>query len=796
MKLSEQWLREWVNPQATIEQIADRLVMGGLELEIEPAVSEIPRGVVVGRIVSIAPHPNAERLRVCEVDVGAADKATIVCGAANARAGMVAPVALPGARLPGGMEIKASALRGVESGGMLCSASELGLAEKSEGLLELDPDARPGTSIEQHLALDDRILNLEITPNRGDCLSVIGLAREVAALFGVNMTRPRNKQAVVVGVHRHAVEVESAADCPAYAGRVVYGLNARARTPDAMRERLRRSGIRSIHPLVDITNYVMLEMGQPMHAFDGARLSGTVRVRRARAGETLTLLNDQGVELNHGELLICDDSGPVALAGVMGGASTAVSPSTSRVFFESACFAMNVVAGTGRRHKLASDALYRFERGVDPDLQRAALERATELTAQICGGEAGPITYSGRSQSEPVRVRLRQARLNKLLGQEIAARDVEALLARLGIGTRHEVGGTWTAQIPSWRYDLRIEADLIEEVARLYGYERIVARPYAARLAPGRPSETRRSPGALKSTLVARGWQEVISLAFADRAVQQRIDPHAEAIALDNPIADNLALMRSTLWCGLVDAWRYNHARQATRLRLFEAGVCFDRADGEIRETPRIAGLASGPALAEQWGAAARATDFYDLKAEVSALFARPDTLRFEARPHPALHPGRAARIFVDADPAGWIGELHPALVSELDLPAPALVFELDWAALRAAELPRSQALSEFPASRRDLALVVPEAIRFQQLREVVREAAPATLREVFAFDVYHGDSLGTTFRSIALGLIFQDYSRTLTDMEIDAAMAGIQAEVAARLGATMRGREAGERGS
>lgn len=788
MKLSEQWLREWVNPSATIEQIADRLVMGGLELEIEPAVAELPRGVVVGRIVSLVQHPNAERLRVCEVDVGKPARSSIVCGAANAAAGMVVPVALPGARLPGGLEIKVSALRGVESGGMLCSASELGLAEKSEGLLELDPDALLGTPIEQHLSLDDKILNLEITPNRGDCLSVVGLAREVAALFGVNMTRPRSKQAVVVGVHRHSVEVENVVDCSAYAGRVMYGLNARARTPDAMRERLRRSGIRSIHPLVDITNYVMLELGQPMHAFDGARLSGTVRVRRAKAGEKLTLLNDQALELNHGELLICDDSGPIALAGVMGGASTAVSSSSSRVFFESACFAMNAVAGTGRRHKLSSDALYRFERGVDPDMQRAALERATELTEQLCGGEAGPITYSGRSQSEPVRIRLRQGRLNQLIGQDIAPKDVEALLARLSISTRNEVGGVWIAQPPSWRYDLRIEADLIEEVARLYGYDRITAKPYAASLAPGRPRETVRSAAVVKGTLVARGWQEVISLAFADRALQQALNPAVEAIALDNPIADNLAMMRSTLWCGLLDAWRYNHARQASRLRLFEFGVCFARVDGAIVETQRLAGLAAGLALPEQWGAATRPSDFYDLKADVAALFGRLDGILVQAAAHPALHPGRSAQVLRDGLHAGWIGELHPALVAALGLPSTALVFELDWSALRETDLPLAGPLSEFPASRRDLALVVPEAVSLQALREAVRASAPPTLREVFAFDVYRGENLGTTFKSMALGLIFQDYSRTLTDKEIDSAMASIQGQVAAKLGASVRG--------
>ncbi|HKY90388.1 MAG TPA: phenylalanine--tRNA ligase subunit beta, partial [Nevskiaceae bacterium] len=478
MKLSELWLREWVNPQASIEEIADRLLMGGLELEIEPAVATMPQGVVVGRIVSIAPHPNAERLRVCEVDAGAKGHPTIVCGAANARVGMVAPVALPGARLPGGLEIKVSALRGVESSGMLCSASELLLADKSDGLLELDADARAGTPLEQHLKLDDRVLNLELTPNRGDCLSVVGLAREVAALFGVQMTRPRVKPAVVVGEHRFGVELENLADCANYAGRVVYGLSGKARTPDAMRERLRRSGIRTIQPVVDITNYVMMELGQPMHAFDATRLKGTVRVRRAKAGETLTLLNDQAVTLDNRELLICDDTGPIALAGVMGGAGTAVSASSTRIFYESACFAMHAVAGTGRRHKIASDALYRFERGVDPDLQRAALERATELTEQLCGGEAGPITHAGRPASEPVRVSLRHARLKSLLGHDIAANEVEGSLARLGITTRQAAGGSWSALIPSHRYDLRIEPDLIEEVARLYGYDRIPAKPY------------------------------------------------------------------------------------------------------------------------------------------------------------------------------------------------------------------------------------------------------------------------------------------------------------------------------
>lgn len=786
MKLSELWLREWVNPAATVEEIADRLLMGGLELEIEPAVPNAPSGVFVGRIVSIAPHPNAEKLRVCEVDVGVKGQPTIVCGAANARAGMVAPVALPGAKLPGGLEIKVSALRGVESSGMLCSASELGLAEKSEGLMELDSDARPGTPIEQHLRFDDKILNLELTPNRGDCLSVVGLAREVAALYGVQMTRPRVKQAVVVGEHRFNVELESQADCPSYAGRVCYGLSGKARTPDAMRERLRRSGIRAIHPVVDITNYVMMELGQPMHAFDATRLKGTVRVRRAKAGERLVLLNDQEVVLENRELLITDETGPIALAGVMGGAGTAVSASSTRIFYESACFAMNAVAGTGRRHKIASDALYRFERGVDPELQRTALERATELTAQICGGEAGPVTHAGRTNADPVRVSLRHARLKQLLGHDIAPKDVESLLTRLGISTRSEVGGSWSALIPSHRYDLRIEPDLIEEVARLYGYDRIPARPYAAQMAPSRPSERVRTLAWAKSFIAARGWQEIVWVAFADPAVQAVLAPHVAPIPVDNPIADNLAQMRSTLWCGLVSAWKHNQARQVPRARLFEAGVCFDRPDSASppRETPRIAGLAAGPALPEQWSAKARATDFYDVKRDVEALV--PGAL-FEAAGHPALHPGRSARVSVGGRAVGWIGELHPQAVRSLDLGSAPIVFELDWDLIRSSALPAPKAVPEFPQSRRDLALVVPESVSAQALGDAARRAGPSWLTQVVVFDVYRSESLGTTFKSVALGLIFQESSRTLTVEEIDAAEAAIRAALAREVGASVR---------
>ncbi|HSW14032.1 MAG TPA: phenylalanine--tRNA ligase subunit beta [Solimonas sp.] len=788
MKLSENWLREWVNPPAAINEIADRLVMGGLELEIDPVLADLPQGVVVGRITKAERHPQADRLQVCEVDVGQPQKLQIVCGAANARAGMNAPCAVVGAKLPDGMEIKQAQLRGVDSFGMLCSAKELGLAEKSEGLLELDADAKPGTPIEQYLGLKDNILNLEITPNRGDCLSVLGLARELSALYAIPMKRPNFPQGVVVGHTQLKVEIEDLQSCPHYTGRVITRINPKALTPDWMRERLRRAGLRCIHPVVDITNYVMLELGQPMHAFDSGKISGNVRVRRARAGEQLKLLNGEALEFNHGELLIADDHGPLALAGVMGGEESGVAIRTTGIFLESACFAPTAVAGTARRHKLGSDSSYRFERGVDPNLQRMALERATQLILQICGGEVHPVVTAGRPPAEPVSVRLRQTRLNQLLGHEIGEKEVEQLLSRLGITTRHEIGGAWIARVPSYRYDLRIEPDLIEEVARLYGYDRIPAKGYAARLAPGRPREGQRSLKRVQDVLVARGWQEIVSLAFTDPKLLQRLAPEAKAVPLDNPMAEQISVMRSSLWPGLVQAWLYNRQRQQSRLRLFESGVAFEDIDGAIRETPRLAGLAVGNAVPEQWSSPARPMDFYDLKDDVVALFGSAAAeYRFDKATHPALHPGQSARILRGETPAGWIGALHPSLVRELDLPQAPLLFELDWPVIRDVAVPQAQPLSEFPSSRRDLALVVPEAVSAEALNACIRGAGEHLLQKVFIFDIYRGKNLPDACKSVALGLIFNDYSRTLTLEEIDAAVAGITAHLMRELGAVIR---------
>ncbi|HVT34570.1 MAG TPA: phenylalanine--tRNA ligase subunit beta [Nevskiaceae bacterium] len=784
MKLSYNWLREWAAVPATASELTARITLAGLESEAEPMTGEIPSKVVVGLIVKAEKLPQADRLQICEVDVGSGTNLQIVCGAPNARAGLHAPCALAGARLPGGTEIKQGRIRGVESHGMLCSAKELGLSDRSEGLLELDSDSKTGTPIEQYLSFNDDILNLEFTPNRGDAVSVQGLAREVAAIYNLQLKRPNMLAPVVVGHTQYKVEIEDLADCPLYSGRVVSKLNPKARTPDWMREKLRRSGIRAISPVVDVTNYVMLELGQPLHAFDTTKLSGAVRVRRARDGESLTLLNGETVQLGARDLVIAHDKGVLGLAGVMGGQDSGVNETTTSVFLESACFSPLAVAGTGRRHKISSDALYRFERGVDPGAQRAALDRATQLLLQISGGEVHPVSQTGRAP-EQVTVRLRHARVKQLLGHDIPAKEIEALLARLSITVRQESGGAWTARVPSFRTDLRIEADLIEEIARIYGYDRIPAQPYRAALAPEPQPERLRRLDALRDTLVARGWQEAVTLSFVEPRVQQLITPDVAGIALDNPLAEQLAVMRTSLWPGLIAAWLYNQQRQQKRTRLFEVGVCFADVNGAVIETPRIAGLAAGEAVSEQWGMPTRATDFHDIKGDAAALL--PADCEFVAAAHPALHPGRSARVLRNGAHAGWIGALHPAVAAKLDLPESPFLFELDWTAIREVALPHANTPSEFPSSRRDLAVVVPEVVTAQQLSTLARRVGGNSLQKVIVFDIYRGKALGDGFKSVAFGLIFNDYSRTLNVEEIDAAVAAITQALSTELQAAIR---------
>jgi phenylalanyl-tRNA synthetase beta chain len=787
MKLSTSWVKEWAPLRAGADKIAEKLTLAGLETLAEPAGETLSDTVVVGLIREVKPHPNADKLRVCSVDAGGGKALSIVCGAPNARAGMKAPVALPGTKLPNGTEIRVAPLRGVESQGMLCSPSELELGEKSDGLLELDAGAKVGATLNACLGLDDHVLNLELTPNRGDCLSVAGLARELGASFGASVTPPRRGKVAVTAKDARAVRIRSRADCPRYAGRHVTGVDAAARTPDWMRERLRRSGLRPISAIVDITNYVMLELGQPLHAFDAAKLHGAVEVRRARAGETLKLLNDQTITLSADDLVIADEQAALALAGVMGGASSEVSSATTGVFLESACFKPETVAATGRRLRINSDAVYRFERGVDPALQRDALERATELILAICGGAAGPVTEALGLKAKPVRIRLRRARLDRVLGYEVAGGEVERLLKRLGLVVKRAAAG-WQVGVPSFRYDLRIEDDLVEEVARLDGYEHIPLRPYAAELAPVPATELRRGVAWAQERMNARGWHEVVTYSFVEDKLQKQLAPAAKAVPLDNPIADTMSVMRTTLWSGLLPALQYNLNRQHRRVRIFETGVCFGEPAGKLVETFRIGGIAIGAAAPEQWGEAARAADFHDVKADLESLLAPSlAEYRFVKATHPALHPGQSAQVFRGPAAAGWVGALHPGLVRSLDLPGAPVLFELDWEIIAGVALPKGASPPEHPGVRRDLSFVVKEEVEAAQVLEHATAAGGTQLRQAFPFALYRGTGLPNGFKSMTLGLIFQADSRTLTDQEVDAAVEAIAQRVTARLGATLR---------
>ncbi|MDS4029378.1 MAG: phenylalanine--tRNA ligase subunit beta [Candidatus Contendobacter sp.] len=791
MKVSEQWLREWVDPAVSGAELAAQLTMAGLEVDhIEPAAPAF-ESVVVGRIIDLVPHPDADRLRVATVDVGGVEPLQIVCGAPNVAVGMCAPTALIGAVLPGGFAIKPSRLRGVESRGMLCSAKELGLAESSDGLLPLPADSQPGQSVRELLALEDSIIEIELTPNRGDCLGMEGIAREVATLNRREF-RPLpadNVPPVVDAVF--PVTLLNPADCPRYVGRVIRGVNPAAETPLWMRERLRRAGVRSLGPLVDVTNYVMLELGQPMHAFDLGRLTNGIEVRRAQPGDRLELLNGVVVEPDAETLLITDQNGPLALAGIMGGEISSCTDATRDVFLESAFFTPASIAGRARRYGLQTDSSYRFERGVDSQLQRRAAERATRLLLDIAGGQPGPIVEAVSPQHLPAEpaIRLRPERLRKLLGMDIPAVEVEEILRRLGMAVAVEVDH-WLVAPPSSRFDIALEVDLIEEIARIHGYDRLPGnRPLTRMEMPPRP-EGRVALERFKETLTQRGFQEAITYSFVDPAFQRCLDPGRQPLALANPISADLAVMRTSLWPGLLKALVYNQKRQQTRIRLFEHGLNFIPAIDGLRQEPYFAGVAIGSALPEQWGAPARPLDFFDLKADVEALLAlsgEPEAFVFVAVPHPALHPGQSARIERAGAAVGWLGALHPRVARELDVEGDAFLFELRLEGVQTARTPMFQELSKFPASRRDLAIVVDESVTVRAIQDCIDRHGGERLREAWLFDVYRGRGIAVGKKSLAFGLILQDFSHNLTDSMVEKTVSGIIAGLAGQFGATLR---------
>jgi phenylalanyl-tRNA synthetase beta chain len=797
MKISEQWLREWVATRLDAKILAERLTLAGLEVGSVSPVAAALDHVVVGTIVTIAPHPQADRLRVCQVDVGQKQLLTIVCGAENAAAGLKVPAALEGAVLPNGTRIAKAVLRGVESSGMLCSAAELGLEEGTSGLLLLPATARPGTPIGKLLGLDDHQLEIELTPNRGDCLSVAGLAREIAALTGARLTPAAIKPVAAKSRRTLKVTLAAKGDCASYAGRVIEGIDPRAATPLWMRERLRRSGVRSIHPVVDVTNYVMLELGQPMHAFDLERLAGGIRVRRAQRDEPLALLDDRALALNPDDLVIADDRQAVALAGIMGGQATAVGETTTTLFLESAWFRPEAIGTRARHYGLQSESSQRFERGVDPALQRRALERATALIVAICGGRAGPVSEARSARHLPRRapILLRKARLDQLLGTALPSSTVTTILKRLGLRVATAGSGSgrgWKATPPSWRYDLTREVDLIEELARVHGYDKVPVHRAKAPLEMRALPESRITEHRLHTLLADHDYQEAITYSFVDPTLQALVAPGVAGLALANPIASDLAQMRVSLWPGLIKAALHNQNRQQSRVRLFEVGRRFrPLSKGDVQEQEVIAGLAMGPVQAEQWGLRPRPVDFFDVKGDIEALLALGGQRRFLFRSasHPALHPGQTAEIAAAGEDRaiGVVGPLHPDIQAKTGLDQSVILFEIELAPLLAAIVPEFREISRYPAVRRDLALILDERVSAQAVLENVRQTAGGLLVNLELFDEYRGEGIDSGRKSLALGLTFQDTSRTLNDEDVETAVGRVVAALEAKLGAQLR---------
>jgi phenylalanyl-tRNA synthetase beta chain len=788
MKFSEAWLREWVNPDLETAQLAEQLTMAGLEVDsVEPAAGEFS-GVVVAEVLSVEAHPDADKLRVCQVSVGEGEPLQIVCGAPNVCAGMKAPLATVGGRI-GDMKIKKAKLRGVPSHGMLCSARELGLSEDHDGLMDLPADAPVGQDIRDYLALDDTLIEIDLTPNRGDCLGMEGVAREVGALTKTDVTAPHMPPVPAMIDDTLDITVKAPDACPRYLGRVIRGINPEAQTPLWMKEKLRRGGLRSLGPVVDVTNYVLLELGQPMHAFDLAELSGGIEVRYPRAGEMLTLLDEREIEPVSDTLLICDHARPLALAGIMGGEHSGISAQTSDLFLEVAFFTPEKIAGHARRYGLATDSAFRFERGVDAGLQHRAMERATALLLELVGGEAGPVSEAVSEDHLPKKapITLRRERIKRLLGFVPEDAEVENILTRLGITVKSTDSG-WLATPPGFRFDLAIEADLIEEVGRVFGYNNLPTANNRGDLKLRPAPETVTPLERVKAMLVDRDYSEVISYSFVDADTQAVMEPAVKAVPLANPISSEMSVMRTSLWPGLASVVKFNIARQQSRIRIFESGLKFIQQDNDIKQERVLSGAVVGDRLPEQWGANPEPVDFFDVKADVQCLldYAGVD-VRFEAGEHPALHPGQCAAIHVEQRQVGWLGRVHPRVAQKLEIPGKTCLFELELDVVLKGRVPSFEKLSRFPSIRRDLAVVVNAETPAGALCDAIRAEAGPLLQDLRVFDVYEGKGIESGRKSIAFGLILQDSSRTLTDNDVDAVIAVITGQLEQKFGANLR---------
>ena len=789
MILSENWLREWVNPDVDSKVLAHTLTMTGLEVDAVTPLADGLSGVVVAEIVAAEPHPDADKLRVCSVNTGA-ETVQIVCGAPNAAAGLKAPLAQPGAMLPGGIKIKKAELRGVESQGMLCSGAELNVSEDHDGLLALAADAPVGTPIEDYLDLDDQLIEIGLTPNRADCLSIAGVARDLAVATGAEIRAPALDLVSATIDQTFPIDVTAPADCPRYLGRVIRDVDVSRPTPLYMMERLRRAGLRSIDPVVDITNYVMLELGQPLHAFDLDTLEGGIRVRTAQPEERITLLDGEQRVLTPDTLVIADHQKALAMAGIMGGEGSGISGETRHLFLEAAFFAPERMAGRARHYGLHTDASHRYERGVDPELAHQAVERATQLFLECVGGQAGPVTDVTSLTDLPRRepVTLKAISIQRMLGIDLASDEVMRIFKGLGFTVEADADkGSWRCTAPSWRFDMGREADLLEEIARIHGYDNIPVEPVRGAASAGTAAESATPPSVIKQRLVARGFNEAITFSFVSLELQQLINPDIEPVVLKNPISSDLAVMRTSLIPGLLGAAVYNINRQQTRVRLFETGLRFMPGES-LAQLPMLALLLCGRRMPEGWSSNADSVDFYDMKGEIEALLQAADqALAFRSVVRPGLHDGQTAEILLGDEVIGVMGRLHPSTAKTLNLPEQTLVAELELGSVIGRVLPGYEEISKFPEVRRDIAVIVNRETPSAAVLDTARASAGAALADARIFDVYEGHGVADNAKSLAIGLTFRDQSRTLTDEEVNETLSQVVECLKEKLGATLR---------
>ncbi len=770
MNISTAWLREWIDPKVSDADLAEKLTMAGLEVNAISTVAPDFAGVVVGFVTSCEKHPDADKLNLCKVDIGAEKDLQIICGAKNIRAGLKVIVATIGAELPNELQIKKAKLRGVESFGMICSAAELGLIEDSSGISELDADAPIGQDIRQYLQLDDNIIELDITPNRGDCFSILGVAREVSALFAADLSLPSKPKFSAQGICAISASVSNPKACPKYLSRSISGIDNTVKTPQSIANKLLHSGQQLHSPVVDITNFVLLELGQPLHAFDSEKIKGDIEIRNAKSGEEIELLNETNAQLNENTLIVADQQKVLAIAGIMGGMEASTQENSTQILLESAFFEPVAIAGKARDYGLHTESSLRFERGVDFAITKTALDRATDLIVQICGGKASEISSCIDKSALPKlpSINISQQRIQKVLGFEMSNEWIEAKFKSLGFEVSKKTANSWSVIPPSFRFDIRIDADLIEELARLFGYDKLPVQKLSLDANIGTVSMGKTSTDKIMQSLVSRGYQEIISYSFIAQKYHDLLTPNANKITLLNPISSELSIMRSSLWAGLLQTLESNQRRGHCDARFFEIGLCFDGVEAD-KQKGKLAAIISGNRFEAQWSSATCAVDFFDAKADLESLLQLSlQDFSFEESEHPALQKGQTAAITAAGENVGWIGALSPSVAQQLSVPK-CYLFEIDLEALLRCKIPQYQAFSQYQKAQRDICIILDQSIPVSALIAGIKALGQSDFVGVSLFDVYEGEGIEAGKKSLAFNLSYQSLEATLSDEEVNA---------------------------